>query len=330
MSSESKVIYARTSLMYSKPLSDLIQREVYLKLENTQPCGSFKLRGISHSCQEKLKNGCTRFLGTSGGNAGLALAYTAEQLKVPCDIFVPEYVTPRMLKKLKSYGATINVIGKDWLETNAAAMGLLENHPEIGFVHPFDDPMIWEGHASIIQEIKEDLQGRKPSCIVVSVGGGGLATGVLKGLEAQGWNEVPLLCMENAGAECFNLSVKAGKQIVMEELTSVAMGARSCTQALLDSVSKFNIVSEVLPDKEAVLGCIRLADDHGFLVEPSCGVALAAIYCNLLPEVMESRGYSTETGPIIIIVCGGSNISHGTLKELANMFELNLGDKKPK
>ncbi|ODN04947.1 L-serine dehydratase/L-threonine deaminase [Orchesella cincta] len=328
MGSEAKVIYARTSLMYSKPLSDIIEREVYLKLENTQPCGSFKLRGLSVLCQQKLKNGCTRLLGTSGGNAGLSLAYTAEKLNVPCDIYVPTYVPPRMLKKLRSYGANITIIGKDWQETNAAAMELLKNRPEIGFIHPYEDPLIWEGHSSMVHEIKEDLRGRKPSCIAVSVGGGGLSLGIMEGLEAVGWKDVPLLCMETVGSECFNLSLKTGTHFVLDELKSIAktLGARSVTAALLDRVEKFNVVSKVLPDKDAVLGCVRLADDHGFLVEPSCGVTMASVYSKVLPEALESRGYRTDNGPIVLITCGGSDISHEILKDLADMFDISLKD----
>lgn len=90
-----------------------------------------------------MKKGCTRFLGTSGGNAGLALAYAAQQLNVQCDIYVPEYVTPRMLRRLQSYNAKVTIVGKDWQETNIAALELLNNNPEIGFIHPYDHPLIW-------------------------------------------------------------------------------------------------------------------------------------------------------------------------------------------
>lgn len=68
------------------------------------------------------------------------------------------------------------------------------------------------------------------------------------------------------------------------------------------------------------------SDDHGFLVEPSCGVTMAAVYSKLLPEALESRGYRTDNGPIVLIGCGGSDISHEILQDLATMFDLSLKD----
>lgn len=179
----------------------------------------------------------------------------------------------------------------------------------------------------MIEEIKEDLQGVKPSCIVASVGGGGLSLGILSGLEKANWTDVPLLCMETVGAECFNLSLKAGQLITLEKLSSIAktLGARSVTPAFLEIAQKSKIISEVLEDKEAVNGCIRLADDHGFLVEPSCGVTVASIYSRVIPEALERQGYKME-GPIILIVCGGTDMSHEILTDLAKMFNLSLQD----
>jgi L-serine/L-threonine ammonia-lyase len=114
----------------------------------------------------------------------------------------------------------------------------------------------------MVNEVKEDLEGAKPSCIVVSVGGGGLLLGVLRGLEKVGWQDVPILTMETIGADCFNLSVKANKMIEIQ-ITSIAktLGARQVASALMERYPMFNITSEVLPDKDAVHGCIRLAGD---------------------------------------------------------------------
>lgn len=70
---------------------------------------------------QNVENGCSTLIGSSGGNAGLALAYSAAKLKAPCKLFVPEYVPQRMLNKLKSFGVEITKVGKDWTETNAEA-----------------------------------------------------------------------------------------------------------------------------------------------------------------------------------------------------------------
>lgn len=165
-----------------------------------------------------------------------------------------------MLKKLKAYNANVKIIGKDWQDANDAAVEYLKTHPEVGFIHPYDHPVIFEGHSSMVEEIKEDLNGEKPSCIVTSVGGGGLAMGIIHGLEKQEWSDVPLLCMETIGADCFNKSIAAG-EIVEVRLTSIAktLGARTVTPTMWEAQKSFNVLSAVLPDKDAVNGCIRLA-----------------------------------------------------------------------
>jgi L-serine/L-threonine ammonia-lyase len=278
--------------------------------------------------QEKVKEGCTQLMATSGGNAGLAAAYAAQQLGVPCDIYVPEFVPERMLRKLRAYNAKVTIIGTDFQEANEAAMEVIKNNPKIGFIHPYADPVIWKGHATMIHEIKEDLKGRKPSCIVCSVGGGGLGLGLLQGLDEAGWKDVPLLCMETEGAECFHLSVEAGKIVVLDKLRSVAktLGARSVTPPFFHIAKKHTVITQVLPDKDAVNGCMRLADDHALLVEPSCGITMASIYSNVLPGALERRGIRTDQGPIVLIVCGGTDISHEILQEFSQMFDLSLKD----
>jgi len=172
----------------------------------------------------------------------------------------------------------------------------------------------------MIDEIKEDLKGEKPGCVVVSVGGGGLLMGILLGLERAGWKDVPVLAMETKGADCLNLSIKEDK-IVEITLTSIAktLGARSVVPQLLEKRKEFRLISQVLPDREAVHGCLRFADDQGFLVEPSCGVTLASVYGGVLPSVLESSGYHTE-GPMVLVVCGGSDINQEILEEFKDKF----------
>ncbi|XP_021947022.1 L-serine dehydratase/L-threonine deaminase [Folsomia candida] len=320
-------ISVRTPLIYSQPLSDIAGRDVYLKLENTQPSGSFKLRGLSHLCKEKYAEGCTKLIGSSGGNAGLALAYAANKLGVPCQIFVPTYVVPRMLKKIQAYGAEVTIGGIDWQEANDQAMAELKKDPNFAIIPPFDHPSIWEGNSTMISEIKEDLKGRRPGCVAVSVGGGGLLMGVLTGLEREGWKDVPVLALETVGAECFNLSVKANK-LVEITLTSIAktLGARSVTPQLLEKYKDFNVISEVLPDKDAVHGCVRFADDHQMLVEPSCGVTMAAVYSKLLPSVLNKYGYDSSSGPLVLVICGGSDISQDILQNFINTFGMPCND----
>jgi len=312
--------------MFSKPLSEIADRCVYLKLENVQPSGSFKLRGISHLCKELYADGCTKFVGASGGNAGLALAFSAEKLGVPCTLFVPKNVLPRMLKRLRSFGSPgvgteVIVAGEDIAASCELAMLETGKDPNYAFVHPYDNPAIWEGHSVIVEELQDDLKGRRPACIAMSVGGGGMLMGILIGMEKAGWKDVPILALETEGCECFHLSMKEGR-IVDVAPTSIAktLGCRTPAAALLEKAKDFNIISHVLPDKLAATGCVNLADDHGLMVEPSCGVTVASVYSSLLPDIIEEHGFESRAGPVVLIICGGSDITVETLLDYKEKY----------
>jgi len=117
-----------------------------------------------------------------------------------------------------------------------------------------------EGYSDIVKETKAQLKGVKPSCFVLSVGGGGLLMGTLTGLEAVGWSDIPVVAMETIGAESFNKTLRSGK-IVENHLTSIAktLGAPSVTPKILEVLPKFNIISATLPDLEAVKACLKFA-----------------------------------------------------------------------
>jgi len=204
-----------------------------------------------------------------------------------------------------------------------------------------------EGYSNIVKETKIQLNGVKPSCFVLSVGGGGLLMGTLMGLGSVGWADVPVVAMETVGADSLNKTLKAGK-IVEVELTSIAkcLGAPSVTPQLLQVMSKFNVLSATLADIEAVKACLKFAgkkivlckvkwkflfimeyilDDHGFLVEPACGVSLAVAYGGILPNLLLNTGKEiTNMGPVVIIVCGGNDTNLQILTEFAVDFSIQL------
>jgi len=197
----------------SHALSQLTGCEVFLKLENCQPPGSFKVRGIGYLCQHSVKNGCKGLVCSSGGNAGMAAAYAAKILSIPITIFVPQTTPSFTVKRLQEEGATVNVVGSVWDEANQEALKFSQKDGVV-YVHPFDNPVIWDGHASMIHELKE-----KPDLVVCSVGGGGLLCGVVKGLKDRKWNDVPVLAVETIGAQSLNSAVEAGKLVTLSGIT---------------------------------------------------------------------------------------------------------------
>ena len=134
-------LHIETPYFSSSALSQIAERQVWLKFEALQPSGSFKLRGIGHACETYYARGARRFVSSSGGNAGLAVAYVGRQLGVPVTVVVPETTPARARQLLALEQAEVVVHGASWQEANAFAQSLLDS--DSAFLHPFDDPLLW-------------------------------------------------------------------------------------------------------------------------------------------------------------------------------------------
>lgn len=288
-------LHIHTPLIESRPLSLSAGRPVWLKLEALQPCGSFKLRGVGHACESHHARGARHFISSSGGNAGLAVAYAGRQLGVPVTVVVPETTSARAIELLRLENATVVVHGASWQEANAHAQTLLG--PDDAFIHPFDDPLLWAGHASMVDEVA--AAGFKPDAVVLSVGGGGLLSGVVEGLQRNGWGDVPVLAVETEGAASLHAAMAAGHTVELAGITSVAtsLGAKRVAERALICTREQPVYSHLVSDREALLACERLLHEHRLLVEPACGAALA-----LLERADALQAY----GNVLVIVCGGA------------------------
>lgn len=292
-----------TPLVESRPLSLCANRIVRLKLEALQPSGSFKLRGIGHTCQTYLDQGAKRFISSSGGNAGVAVAYAGYRLGVPVTVVVPETTTKRAQAIIVQLGAQLIVHGASWQEANTKALAMVG--PTDAFIHPFDDPLLWQGHASLIDEVADT--DFKPEAIILSVGGGGLLAGVIEGLKRCGWGDVPVIAVETEGADSFSQSVAAGQRVALNAITSIAtsLGAKEICARAFALRQEHPIISHVVSDQSAVAACWRFLDDQRLLVEPACGAALAPVYENH-PVLEPYRS-------LMVVVCGGVTTSAAQL-----------------
>ncbi|XP_070619189.1 serine dehydratase-like [Erythrolamprus reginae] len=302
--------HIKTPLLESVALSQRAGTQVYMKLENVQPSGSFKIRGIGYFCQQMAKKGCRHLVCSSGGNAGLAAAYAARELRMPATIVVPRSATELTIKRLKQYGANVEIFGKVWDDANDRAMALAKADGWVN-IHPFDHPLVWKGHNSIVHELKRSLGTTRPGAIVLSVGGGGLLAGVVSGLQEVGWSDVPIIAVETRGAESLNAAIQAGHLVTLPDITSVAkcLGAKTVAQRALDCTTESPIVSHVLEDVEAVKAVEQFLEDERILVEPACGASLGLFYSGDLQKLQEEGRLSKTLDSIVIIVCGGSGIS---------------------
>lgn len=262
------------------------------------------------ACVAARDAGATRVVCASGGNAGLAVAYAGHRLGLAVTIVVPTTTASRSKELIRHFGAELVVHGASWDDSHAHAVALAAER-QATYVHPFDDPQVWAGHASMIAEVA--AEGVRPAGVVVAVGGGGLLCGVLEGMHAQGWTDVPVVAVETEGADSFASSVAAGRLVTLERIASIAttLGARTVAAEALAWTSRHRIVPWVVTDRDAVEACLRFADDHRLLVEPACGAALAAVYKRAEPL--------DGLDPLLVIVCGGAGVTRAALETWAKV-----------
>jgi len=288
-------LHIETPLVESRRLSQLTGRSIWLKLDALQPSGSFKLRGIGAACEHHARAGKRRFVSSSGGNAGIAVAYAGRRLSVPVVVVVPETATDLAKGLIRQEEAEVIVHGASWMEANAHAQSLIDD--ATAFIHPFDDPLLWTGHASMIDEVAR--AGETFDALVLSVGGGGLMAGVVEGLDRNGL-KTPVIAVETEGAASLARSVEAGRRIELAAITSIAtsLGAKQVCERAFDLTKTHDIRCALVSDKQALSACERFLDDHRILVEPACGAALALAY--------DSAPALGDHEKILMIVCGGA------------------------
>ena len=247
----------------------------------------------------------THFYCSSGGNAGLACVTAARTLGRPATVVVPLTTKPLMIAKIKSAGATdVIQTGASWAEADMYLREELLAKDENGvYVPPFDHEDVRDGAATIIEELEE-----KPDAMVCSVGGGGLFSGLMRGLDRKGWEDVKVLALETKGAESLHASLKRGQLIRLDKITSIAttLGASMVAEKTFEYGQRPNVKSAVLEDREAVMGCWRLADDERLLVEPACGVNVAVCYDGRLKKLLPELRAESK---VVIVLCGGTTVT---------------------
>lgn len=298
-------IHIETPLLASRAFSLRLGKPVYLKLEALQPSGSFKTRGVGHACEVYKARGAKRFISSSGGNAGYAVAYAGRMLDVPVIVVVPASTSARAKSLIRAEGAEVIVHGESWMDANAKAESLMTSTD--AFIHPFDDPLLWQGHATMIDELAR--QGEQPDLVICSVGGGGLLCGVVEGLRRNGWGLVPVLAVETAGADSLAWAVRAGAPTLLPRIASIAtsLGARQVCDQAFELTRTYPVESLVVSDAQAVAACEDILLEHRMLVEPACGASIAALQSD---SAALARAQS-----VVVILCGGVGVTAAQLAE---------------
>ncbi|KIW14000.1 hypothetical protein PV08_06781 [Exophiala spinifera] len=326
--------WIETPLLESSILSKIAGCRIFLKLENLQPSGSFKSRGIGNSMISSIREqdpSDTRevhFYTSSGGNAGLACVIAAVSLGFKASVVVPESTDEWTINKLRAAGANeVTVHGATWFHADSylreTVIPAAEKHGERGiYIHPFDKPAVWEGASTMVDEIKTQMpHDERPDAIVCSVGGGGLFSGIMMGLDRAGWgDQVQVLPVETLGADSLAQSVEKGTLITLPGITSIAtsLGAIQVAENAFKEAQRPTVTPVVLEDAEACSACWRFLDDERYLVEPACGVSVALAYDGRLKHCL--KDFRPES-KVVLIVCGGSKISLDLLNKYQSRFQ---------
>lgn len=229
-----------------------------------------------------------------------------------------------MIAKLKAAGAAEVIQHGDSIRDADAYMREVvmpkaaERGEEPVYVSPFDHPDIWDGHSTMIDEMREqfeELGEDPPEYVVCSCGGGGLFIGVMQGIENQGdaWQDTKVMTVNTVGADALPISLEKGENITLKKITSIATSlgcAKAADRAFelaVEGHQTGKVKSIVLSDAEAAMGCWRFAEDERILVEPACGVNVALCYGNRLKKAL-GRPVRPED-KVVLVICGGSNVS---------------------
>ena len=305
-----KKVTQETKLVYSEYLSEQTGNKVYLKPENMQFTGAYKVRGayykISTLSEEERQRG---LITASAGNHAQGVAYAAKRYGAKATIVMPTTTPLIKVNRTKSYGAEVVLYGDVYDEACAKAYELAEEHGYT-FIHPFDDPAVATGQGTIAMEIFQELP--LVEYILVPIGGGGLATGV--STLAKLLNpKIKVIGVEPAGANCMQASLEAGEVVTLPQINTIADG----TAVKTPGTKIFPYIQENLDDiitvhdDELIVAFLDMVENHKMIVENSGLLTVAALkHLN----VKNKRVVSILSGGNMDVITMSSIVQHGLIQ----------------
>jgi threonine dehydratase len=300
----------RTPLLTSDPLSERHGADIAIKCEHLQRTGSFKVRGsanVVHSLSPDLA--AEGVITASSGNHGIGVATAAASRGFACTIYLPEAAAPSKIAQIRRLGAEIVLVeGTDTSRAEMAARRAAEERG-ITYVSPYNDPRIIAGQGTIGKEIFED--GAAPDAVVVSVGGGGLISGIATWIKALS----PATLVIGASAandRAMAASIDAGEIITPHFEPTFSDGTAG---GLEDDTITFDICRALvdrwvdISELEIAQAVASMVDDHHHLVEGAAGVALAGA----------TRFADTNPGTRVVAVSCGANVGAASLEAMLVM-----------
>ncbi len=273
--------------------------EVWLKLEQLQHTGSFKVRGAFNRLLTAEENGeLTRagVIAASGGNAGMAVAHAARQRGVPARVYVPETAPEVKVAKLREFGASVVQIGTKYADAYGAAV---EHVAETGalFCHAYDQPEICAGQGTLGGELLEQTGGELDT-ILLAVGGGGLVAGVAAATEGR----ARVVGVEPRTIPTLRTALSAGEPVDVDVsgIAADSLGATRLGRIAHDTAVRCGVESVLVGDEDIITARSLLWQRYHLVVEHGTAAALAALL---------TGAYRSRAGERIVVVLCGANTS---------------------
>jgi len=301
-------VVSRTPLIPSHALSERAGAEVYLKLENLQTTGSFKLRGATNklaslSAEERARGVIT----VSTGNHGRAVAYAARALGTKAVVCLAQSAAPNKVAAIRQLGAEIVEAGKTYDQATERSLELQQERG-LSYVDPFDDPHIIAGQGTISLEILEDLP--ELDSVLVPLSGGGLISGIALALKAAS-PRIRVIGVAMEAAPVMYHSLRAGRPVTLEEEPTIAdalVGGLGVENRYTFRLVQTYVDDTLLVSEEEIAAGMAFAlQEHRLVVEGGGAVGIAALL----------SGRAAGLGERVAVVVSGGNVELPLLLEVA-------------
>ncbi len=294
-----------TTLLHSKSFSQMADANVFLKLENMQTTGAFKVRGaynkLANLSQEERDKGV---VAASAGNHAQGVAFSATKLGMQSTIFMPIFTPPLKVLATKGYGANVVLMGDSFDDAYAGSQEYAKEH-NATYIHPFNDPLIIAGQGTIGLEIYEQMPD--VDAIIVPIGGGGLIAGIAMAIKEMN-PKIKVIGVNAAGAASMVGSLKANEIITLPSVSTIADGIAVKTPGSLtfELIQKYVDDVVTVSDTEIAHTAYLMLQRAKILAEPAGVTSVAAA----LFKKSKLKGMN------VVPVVSGGNINMQILEQI--------------
>ncbi|WP_231186504.1 threonine ammonia-lyase [Haladaptatus sp. DYF46] len=288
-------VVKETPIERSSSLDEFVGGEVYLKMEHLQWTGSFKTRGAYNKIRQDVDRGVDEFVAASAGNHAQGVALAATKCGADSTIYMPENAPQTKVDATREYGATVELVGKDFQETMTHAKSTVEES-DAEFVHAYDDTDIIAGQGTLGIEMYHDRS--HADTVVIPIGGGGLISGISTAIKHLS-PETRVVGVQATGAETVHESLDKGMPVTLDEVNTIADGiatggiSRTTLRIIQQNVDEVVTVT----DTEIARAILLLLERAKQVVEGAGAAAVAAILSDELDVTDET---------VMPLLCGGN------------------------